>query len=156
MTNINIEKRYYNPKIVARYTKWKNDPTTCVRVCEYPEFMNKNDNGDSKLIDPDELIINRRKIKIKFSYPLSNPTHITFQSKNGFTRKDLFRVIYEGYKRIYDEEERVDKDPGMISGMPNRATSQGPFGIWGHVMKDLFIEGVIDCGNGKYELSMGS
>jgi len=119
----------------------------CVRVVDY-----KDQEILDALIDPDEVITQSEKIKIRFDYPLSNPTTFSFNKDGSFTRKDLFRAIYTGYEDIYASEE----NPGMIEGTYNRATSEGPYGIWGHVIEDLFIEGVVQISKDSFTLQMGS
>lgn len=53
---------------------------------------------------------------------------------------DLWRCIYEGYKKIYDEEEADAGDPGSAPNLLNRGQSEGRFGIWGHYISELYIE----------------
>lgn len=131
----------------------------CPPVCDYPEFLAQRVNGTpcpNHLIKPDEVVITETKINIKFEYPLTNPVTLSFVNPGGFTRFDFFRCVYEGYLNIYKEEESADEDPGMVPGMLNRARSDGPHGIWGHVIEDLFLEGVEDKGDGNFELFIGS
>lgn len=132
---------------------------TCPRVCDFPEFLAQMEHGtpcDGELIHPDTIVITRDNITITFDYPLSTSAKLTFTKLGGFSRFDFFCCIYEGYKTIYDQEEDVDGDPGLIPGMLNRMSSNGPYGIWGHVMGDLYLEAVIDKGDGDYELGIGS
>lgn len=131
----------------------------CPPVCDYPAFLAQRVNGTpcpNHLIEPDEVITTETKINIKFEYPLRNSVTLSFVNPDGFTKFDFFSCVYEGYLSIYEEEESTDKDPGMIPGMLNRGRSNGPYGIWGHVMEDLFLEGVEDKGNSNYELLIGS
>ena len=100
---------------------------------EVEEFRNR-------IIDPDELLIKEEKITILFTYPLSIKVKFEFENKGGFTRLDLFRCIYEGYKKIYDEEEEEVGDPGTYDRLYNRRKSNGKYGIWGHYIDDLFLE----------------
>lgn len=115
----------------------------CARVVEF---------GEVSIIDAAKLATKRKQIAIKFDYPLNNPIELTFKSKNGFTLGDLFCCIYTGYKKIYREEG----DAPMIPGMYNRQTSNGKYGIWGHVIDDLYLEGATEVKPGKFELSIGS
>ena len=108
-----------------------------------------------KMIKPNEVITKAKEITIHFNYPLDNAADFTFKSKNGFTRKKFYECIAKGYKRIYREEEADDGNPGHISGMYNRATSNGRYGIWGHDIGDLVIEGVEKRGK-KFHLYIGS
>ena len=133
----------------------KEDYETCVKVCSWgDEKVMKN------LVEPNELITSATKIKIKFDYPLNKPTSFEFENEDGFTKKDFFGRVYDGYKSIYETEEKDVGDPGYIPGMYNRQKSEGPFGIWGHYMDDLFIEGVrlekTENDVPVFSLSMGS
>jgi len=98
------------------------------------EYVRKN------IIEPEEHIIPSEKITIEFSYPLSTDVSFEYTQKGGFTRMDLFRCIYEGYKTIYDAEEEAVGDPGAYERLLNRRRSEGPYGIWGHYLCDLIIE----------------
>ena len=94
----------------------------------------------NRLVTPNEVVINDEKIQILFSYPLTNKVMFTYEKKGGFTRMDLFRRIYEGYKKIYDEEDAEVGDPGIYEMLYNRKESDGKYGIWGHYIADLSIE----------------
>lgn len=69
-------------------------------------------------------------------YPLTNK--VTFEFEN-----NLFRDIYNGYKRIYKEEEKEAGEPGTYGHLYNRRRSNGRYGIWGHNLLDLVIESII-------------
>ncbi|MBA7645082.1 hypothetical protein ES703_52835 [subsurface metagenome] len=92
------------------------------------------------LVNPDELAIKEDKITIEFSYPLSVKVYFKFEKEGGFTNMDLLRFVYEGYKKIYDEEEEEVGDPGIYDKLYNRKPSHGKYGIWGHYMNDLYLE----------------
>ena len=122
--------------------------------------------NDEDMIDPDEKVIEDDDITINFDYPLSHTVKKDFQSDDGFTRHELWQAIHDGYTKIYDEEDTAVGDPGTIgenslstssaSKMINRSESQGPHGIWGHYIGDLFIEGVVEKAISEYDLTMGS
>jgi len=122
---------------------------TSFQVAEFPDVAE----GAKELIGANKKITSRQRIRIKFDYPLKNATILTFRSKNGFTLKNFFQCVFMGYTRIYKDE---GANPGMIPGMLNRASSNGKYGIWGHVMEDLYLEGATEVRPGKFELSMGS
>lgn len=115
----------------------------CARVAEF---------GEVELVDAKKPVTKRKQITIQFDYPLHKPTSLVFKSKRGFTLKDLFRCVYVGYNKIYREEGVAP----MIPGMYNRQTSNGKYGIWGHIMEDLYLEGMREVKPGKFELSIGS
>lgn len=94
----------------------------------------------NRIINPDEIIIPDEKITLKITYPLSVEIVHEYEQKGGFSRKDLFRYIYEAYKKIYDEEEEQVGDPGTYEMLYNRKKSEGPYGIWGHQLGDLYLE----------------
>lgn len=98
------------------------------------EYMRKT------LVNADEIVIKDEKISIIFTYPLSVRVVLQFENKRGFTRMDLLRCIYEGYKKIYDEEEKEVGDPGTYNMLYNRRESKGPYGIWGHYLGDLYLD----------------
>lgn len=94
----------------------------------------------NRIIDPDEIIIPDEKITLRITYPLSVKLIYEYEQKGGFSRKDLFRIIYEAYKKIYDEEQEQVGDPGTYERLYNRRKSDGPYGIWGHYLDDLYLE----------------
>ncbi|MHA1892268.1 MAG: tetratricopeptide repeat protein [Promethearchaeota archaeon] len=95
-----------------------------------------------KMIRPNERVIRDKKITIIIAYPLSNLVKLNIENKKGFTRMDLFRAIYKGYKNIYDEEEAEVGDPGPWKFSLNRGKSNGKYGIWNHYIGELVIERV--------------
>lgn len=122
----------------------------CPRVAEFPDVT------PEMIADSNPVVTNLERISITFDYPLSQPTTREFFNPGGFTCYDFFRAVYEGYAKIYAEEEQAVGNPGHIPGMLNRSVSQGPHGIWGHDMEDLFLEGFREATPGCFVLSMGS
>ncbi|MFW9822714.1 MAG: hypothetical protein ACFFE4_07260 [Candidatus Thorarchaeota archaeon] len=104
------------------------------KVIDYADEILRN-----QIIDPDEVLIHDEKIEIRFTYPLSEEVLLEYEQNGGFSRKLLFRIIYEEYRKIYDEEEQVG-DPGIYENLYNRRESEGPYGIWGHYLDDLYLE----------------
>lgn len=114
-----------------------------------PEYVSPyitiaNPSGDlAKLKDPDEIVIAEEKIKIKFSYPLSDTVVFEEKAPNGvagFTRYHLAKAICDRYRQIYDEEEASSAVPAAnIPGMLNRCQTDGKYGIWGHSIEDLLL-----------------
>lgn len=94
----------------------------------------------NNVINAHDLVINNENIFILFRYPLSTEVIFEYENSGGFTRLDPYRCIYEGYKRIYDEEENAVGDPGSYGNVLNRRRSKGPYGIWGHYLSELWIE----------------
>ena len=122
----------------AQYTGLKEDYVGASSVCEYPDCNDPDRYFD--VIDPDDKITSEEKISITFTYPLTNEVTLTFENKGGFTRLDMFRVIYEGYVKIYEDALTQEK-------AYNR-----PYEIWGHDITDLFIEGVEEISPTHFKL----
>ena len=113
----------------------------------------KADSRDGiEIVRGEEMATPKSTIKITFDYPLTKSTELTFTQNGGFTRRDLYRAIYDGYQRIYSAEP----DPGTIPGMANRARSTGPYGIYGHYLEDLIIGGVYEVRPGFFQLDINS
>lgn len=113
--------------------------------------ISKNIKASKKIIIKDE------NINIEFDYPLSNVVKFNFSKSGGFSIYDIIKYICSGYERIYREEEEEVGNPGHIPGMFNRMASNGPYGIWGHDINDLFIEAIdYDKKKKLITLSIGS
>lgn len=112
--------------------------------------------GD-EIIDGQELVISdASEIEIEYDYPLSVTVHKSFTNNtDSWTRQELANAIAQGYQQIYDEENATQKEE-FIPGMLNRTRTNGPYGIWGHVISDLYLEEVVYHGNGKIKLGIGS
>ena len=124
----------------------------CANVIQYEE-----QNIADAIVEPNELLIKQETISIKFDYPLKNEVSFEYSNEGGFTRIDIFRCIYEGYKKIYETEKKEVGDPGIYPGLYNRKPSKGRYGIWGHYMNELIIERIVyDSKKKSIELSVGS
>ena len=80
-------------------------------------------------------ITNRQQINIHFDYPLDNKHIITYNRSTGFTLNDIIICIQDGYESIYKKPTK--------------------YGIWGHGLSDLYLEGITMKGKDIY-LSVGS
>ena len=148
--HVEIDFKDLNPQPACLGDEPDGSFVSCVMVCDFPGYERLEDGRvyhkeyDQYLVDPDEIVFSRNVMAITFDYPLAQPCTLSFDNDGPWTRYDLFRAIYEGYKRIYDEENRdVGKETDMIPGMLNRQRSNGRHGIWGHIMGDLYLEVVI-------------
>ncbi len=100
------------------------------------------------LKDADNYIIDNQEITIMIDYPLADETYWECNSEDpkGWTPRTLLKKIMELYKQIYKEEEETMDTPiptlDKRGGLWNRPQSTGRFGIWGHDIEDLYIEGV--------------
>lgn len=146
MQNFYPDKEIF--EIFYNLDNWKS----CVYIIQYEE-----QEVVDAIIDPQKLLIKEETISIKFSYPLKNKVNFEYTNKGGFTRMDLFRCIYEGYKQIYETEEEDAGDPGTYDRLYNRRPSEGRYRIWGHYITDLRIEGIVyDSKTKLVELLIGS
>lgn len=130
---------------------WRNDETyiSCPHISSYESDIDK-------IVKPDEIVAPEDTITILFDYPLSNAVELEFTNPGGFNRVQFCKAVHDGYTQIYQIEDGAVGDPGMIPGMLNRQSSDGPYGIWGHVMSDLYLESIESCGDGRYKLGIGS
>ena len=104
-----------------------------------------------------KVIIKSKTINIVYDYPLNKPVTFTHTSPTGFSKHDLMKLIKDDYRRIYYEEDAAVGDPGYIPDMDNREQSFGPYGIWGHYLEDLVLEGAeYDRKTKTLTLSIGS
>jgi len=77
-----------------------------------------------------------------FDYPLSREAHFPHELTPEMSWIDLLLLAQADYKEIYRREDEECGPTGNIPGMLNRASSDGPFGIWGHDISDLYFESV--------------
>lgn len=127
-------EHYVNGKCPASNTLEE----TCIHIASYE---NPNDNTDT------EVVISDTQISITFSYPLKKAFKFDFKSSNGFTRPQLYEIICNKYREIYQkEEETTTKNVTSVEeriqrgGLINRETTDGFYGIQGHDISDLYIE----------------
>ncbi len=78
-------------------------------------------------------------IRVKFDYPLKYPIIAEFTRPQGWSITDFIEVIATKYKEIYEEEDIT-----------------GEYGIWGHGIGDLWLEGFSKGEDGVYQLDIGS
>lgn len=110
------------------------------------------------LINRDEKLTEKNEIYIMLDYPLSKEFIFKVDSKDekGFTIGSFCDAVIRLYKQVYKEEHDEVGDPGHVAGMLNRKESNGKYGIWGHDIGDLFLEGIIKRDKTHFELIMGS
>jgi len=114
-----------------------------------------------RLIDGDKKIIEQAEVTLLIDYPLTNEYRNAFFSKNGFTRKQLLKIVSDTYHKIYEEEEAsakvktipIEKRKQLI----NRNQTDGKYGIWGHDIADLVLSeiSIYKNSNGKIFLVLG-
>ena len=93
---------------------------------------------------PNEIVIPDTTITVRINYPLRTAVTESFSQEGGFSRKALVHAIRAMYERIYAEEDKSTAIPvGTVSAnVMNRNTTDGVHGIWGHVLEDLWLEGI--------------
>lgn len=93
-------------------------------------------------------------LRFTVDYPLTRERQVEVIHDDGsaWTQDQFVAAVRKAYAEIYAAEP----DPGRIAGMLNRATSEGPYGIWGHVLSDLVLEGAESKADGSWELIVGS
>lgn len=108
--------------------------------------------------DPKETVLSAGEYTLVIDYPLSNPFKKKFKvAKGGMTRAKLVALVIKSYKKIYaDEDKDMGTQTGFIPGMLNRATSEGRYGIWGHVMEDLMLHTATVQKNGNVTVDCDS
>jgi len=104
------------------------------------------DKNNHDLYKPNETVIFNTKYTMEISYPLTHPATFTFNSARGFSRLDVINNIVESYHAVYKKEEAsmntVIEPINKRTGLVNRQSSNGAYGIWGHDIDDLVIEGM--------------
>jgi len=63
-----------------------------------------------------------KEIRIEFDYPLDETYPMTFSRKGGWTLGQVIQKVIDGYAMIYKNDTR--------------------YGIWGHAIGDLVLEGL--------------
>lgn len=102
----------------------------------------------------DELMEPSDTLRFTVDYPLTTPyrVELTHGDGTGWTQRQFVTAVRDTYLQIYDAEP----DPGYVHGMLNRARSEGSYGIWGHYLDDLMLEGAIRQDDGTWKLEVGS
>lgn len=87
-----------------------------------------------------------------YDYPLRERAEFTHTLTPSTTSEDLLKIGLSDYRNIYAEEERTTPIAAQESStiniggrtliLMNRTSTTGRYGIWGHVLADLFFEGI--------------
>lgn len=102
-----------------------------------PILVKMLDHSEQEIVDVSD------KIRIHFDYPLTHEVTFTFEGKKPWRLSDILDKIAEGYCKIYDEEDETRTVDTVIRGtLLNRPTTNGKYGIWGHILNDLYVEGL--------------
>lgn len=92
------------------------------------------------------------KRNVIVDYPLSKPAVRPIRFS---TLYELIDEIRRVYIEIYDEEEKTTSTYQESATLLNRGRTNGVHGIWGHDIRDLWIEG-IEIGDNEVKLWIGS
>lgn len=80
--------------------------------------------------------------RMYYDYPLSCVVVVEIQ-RDLEESYEFIQAFCDGYQEIYALERDSSKiKEGLIPGMLNRNRTDGCFGIWGHGIEDLVLEGV--------------
>ncbi len=106
----------------------------------------------------DQIMERSNVLRFVVDYPLTHAKKVELHHPDGepWTQNQFVEAVRATYKEIYDEEEKAAGNPGKIPGMVNRGTSNGPYGIWGHDITDLVLEGAEKLPDGTWDLIVGS
>ena len=122
------------------------------------------DKSKINLNSPKKIVIPQQSTSIEFNYPFSGTFTFEFKAdtSEGFTLEHLIDSICRKYKEMYDEENSTVQvstiDERLArGGLINREETNGKFGIWGHDLYDLYLEGIrYDLSKNIVRLSVGS
>lgn len=149
--------------IIEAFTNTKRPKRNTETLVSLDHRVTEDDLSDVK--DKDKVIIKDYEVKITLTYPLRNSYSKKYKSDKGFTIGDIIKCTIEMYKFVYSEEEKTtttkvtSMDDRIQNGLGllNRNETNGKFGIWGHDIEDLIIEGIeYDKDEKTVYLSMGS
>ncbi|KAG5368848.1 hypothetical protein CJU90_1081 [Yarrowia sp. C11] len=115
-----------------------------------------------EIVIPSDVITNDtddgKYITLWLDYPLDDEYSFKIYPEDvskGFTRGHLLKEIKRTYDKLYAEEEETSSVPvENIPGMLNRATTDGNYGVWGHVLDDLVLH-TISYNYEKNEIWLG-
>jgi hypothetical protein len=132
-------------------------PAGAVRSLERPDdhvYLAAVDRELEQLDEPNTIVAFARQIDVLYNFPLKTTgptarerkfggwlfTEIAPSGQTYFTRADLVRTIAHRYHNIYTEEAAASTVmPGYIPGTYSRVATNGPYGIYGHVLDDLAL-----------------
>jgi len=75
-----------------------------------------------------------------YTYPLSAAARFNHPLITSAGSIDILLIAKADYEYIYAEEDAACGETPNIPGMLNRDRSEGPYGIWGHCLSDLYFE----------------
>ena len=75
-----------------------------------------------------------------YDYPLRKEVSIPHLVGESWSAVDILEMASKDYQTIYAAEDAAVGPTANIPGMLNRQQSEGPYGIWGHDISDLYFE----------------
>lgn len=98
---------------------------------------------------PDEIVIPMRKIRVKYTYPLTESVIFDYETKNelGFTRAELAKKVCEEYQKIYAHEIGVITDRAIDHKIL-------PYEIWGSLNDKLALQEVTQIEGNMFGLKV--
>ena len=82
------------------------------------------------------MVTHATAIEIEINYPCGKPLIHKARSKSGFTLSQFMGAVQAGYRKVYKNAKK--------------------YGVWGHSLSDLYLEGVTEVAPTVFELSVGS
>ncbi len=88
------------------------------------------------------------ELNLVITYPLTNPFHAALLlPRHQYPIIKILEAICESYKMIYSQEEETAAEAKTLpiedrGPCINRNTTDGVYGIWGHDIEDLWVEGL--------------
>lgn len=159
-THLNfVQDSNINGRMVGRFVESKCDrngseETATIYLASYKadiwatrENVDAPTGYDHLLTGADAIVIRDTEIQLKVDYPLNRAHYFPLKSIAGFTRRAIVEAVVQTYVKIYSEEKDTIRHMAVIPasqrrGLMNRNTTDGKYGIWGHDIGDLVIEGI--------------
>ena len=92
-----------------------------------------------------------------YSYPLRSKAWFGHVITASTSAVDILLLAKADYETIYAAEDAAVGPTDNIPGMLNRQQSEGPYGIWGHCLSDLYFEEIdIDTEKKTISFCIGS
>jgi|SRR5580704_6393234 hypothetical protein len=113
--------------------------------------------GEPHLVKNANWVMDKPTVKILFDYPLDHPVVFEFTTapgKRSCTVGDFAGFVLDGYRRIYEVEWKyVLNEDGTRYSIENLS---GPYGVWGHGIGDLSLNGAEKGDDGVWKLDICS
>ena len=117
-------------------------------------FSRKEDDDNFSLKNP--LKLDQKTYTFTYDYPLTNKATFRHNLDSDTSPFDILKIAAADYHLIYDKEN-ANSEIGPSPTTFNRGSSNGPYGIYGHYITDLYFEGIsIDKNNCLITFAVGS